>query len=350
MQGKQRIPSYMKSHYMQKNSNIKSKEVDKLFKVLAIYLSLCWVTNVFLWALCVTSWDLNDAEYILLKEGFAGGINKTLPIVLAEIVSLFPYIFICIFLFSIQFTYNFYVINIKKRNFIKRDFLLPILLIIIYLYISYVLFNKFRGFYDDLGIWDNNNKFIDSMSLLIIIPNVTLPTFLIIIYIASRQESIDILNIFKYKPFAIIVCVLKGVSQLGIFVYVPYVSYSKGYGTECMYIYVASGKTEVQKDRIYRSISSDGGEVIDKLSKNIDGGEKIYSLSSYVYSEDKDYLNIMVFSVREWHNEYKDGEKYLVINDGRDMMGDSKGVLMSLKKEFIAKRTANNAECFNGEK
>ena len=80
--------------------------------------------------------------------------------------------------------------------------------------------------------------------------------------------------------------------------YVPYTSYNKGYGTECMYIYVASGKFEEQKDRIYKTVSSGGDEVVEVLARDIDGNEHIYSLSSYVYSEDKDYLNIMILSIR----------------------------------------------------
>ena len=146
MQGKQRIPSYMKSHYMQKNSNIKSKEIDKLFKILAIYLSICWVANIFLWALCVTSWDLNDTEYIFIKRRICWGINKTLPIIFAEILSIFPYMFIYIIAFGVFFVYNFYVKEIKKRIFMKRDYLVSISLLLISIYASYVVFDKFYIF------------------------------------------------------------------------------------------------------------------------------------------------------------------------------------------------------------
>ena len=351
MQGKQRIPSYMKSHYMQKNSNIQSKEIDKLFKILAIYLSICWVANIFLWALCVTSWDLNDTEYILLKEGFAGGINKTLPIIFAEILSIFPYMFIYIIAFGVFFVYNFYVKEIKKRIFMKRDYLVSISLLLISIYASYVVFDKFYIFYNNLGILDQNNIFIDPIVIFtIVLPLGAAFIFLIIISVVSVYKNINFLNILKEKIIIIILSVSIIISQLGIFVYVPYTSYNKGYGTECMYIYVASGKFEEQKDRIYKTVSSGGDEVVEVLARDIDGNEHIYSLSSYVYSEDKDYLNIMILSIRRWHNEYKGTKKYLVIDDGKDMLGDTGGVLISLKKEFIDKRTANDAECFNGKK
>ena len=160
------------------------------------------------------------------------------------------------------------------------------------------------------------------------------------LFYVLKYKNINFLNIFNDKVFMLILSMLIGISQLGIFVYVPYTSYNKGYGTECMYISVAAENSEVQKDRIYKLISSGGIEVVDILSKKADGKKHGYTLSSYVYSEDKDYLNVMVFSVREIS---EDGTL------GNDLLGYESGVLMSIKKSSIAGRYASYPDCFNGK-
>lgn len=119
--------------------------------------------------------------------------------------------------------------------------------------------------------------------------------------------------------------------------------YSKGYGTDCMYLIIKEDSAEKQKNYIYGSISSGGKRVADKLSEKADGKEHRYTLSSYVYSEDKDYLNVMVFSVREMSDNTPDG------TPGNDLLGYKSGVLMSIKKNSIDGRYASHPYCFNGK-
>lgn len=341
MKKKQRIPSYMNARNSKNKSEINFEKISKLFKIWVICLPFCWSINIFLWALRITSWDINDAGYILSKEGPAGGINKTLPIIFAEILLLFPHILILAIAFSFLFLYSFYVTEVKKRTFIRRDYLVSILLLFIPLFAIWIFFNKLRYFYNDLGILDQNNQFIDFIVILtIIIPLSTAFVFLIMVSVVLKYKNINFLNIFNDKVFMLILSMLIGISQLGIFVYVPYTSYNKGYGTECMYISVAAENSEVQKDRIYKLISSGGIEVVDILSKKADGKKHGYTLSSYVYSEDKDYLNVMVFSVREMSEDD---------TPGNDLLGYKSGVLMSIKKSSIAGRYASHPYCFNGK-
>ena len=49
--------------------------------------------------------------------------------------------------------------------------------------------------------------------------------------------------------------------------------YSKGYGTDCMYLIIKEDSSEDQKNYIYSSISSGGKNIADELSKKVDGKE-----------------------------------------------------------------------------
>ncbi len=134
--------------------------------------------------------------------------------------------------------------------------------------------------------------------------------------------------------------------------------YSKGYGTECVSLEtednmivdssakMGNGEEGKKILKISEVIQSGGGYVADILSEG--KGNKNYILSSYVYSEDKDYLNIMVFSIREW---YKDDGEY--DRTGNDLLIDNKGegrngVLVSIKKSSIKNRFMSTPLCFNG--
>ena len=133
--------------------------------------------------------------------------------------------------------------------------------------------------------------------------------------------------------------------------------YSKGYGTECISLEVedsvikGSGMNNAEgkegKLKPSWAIQSGGKDIADILDKN--KGNNTYVLASYVYSEDKDYLNIMVFSIREL---YKDTEgktrakSDLLISEN----GEGKsGVLVSIKKSSIAGRYPSNPLCFKGD-
>ena len=154
-------------------------------------------------------------------------------------------------------------------------------------------------------------------------------------------------------------------------------AYSKGYGTECISLdledsmikvsemnnaegkegklkpswVIQSGGKDIaeilEKNKGNNTIQSGGKDIAKILDKN--KGNNTYVLASYVYSEDKDYLNIMVFSIRKL---YKDNEgktrvkSDLLINKN----GEGKsGVLVSIKKSSIAGRYLSNPLCFKGE-
>lgn len=134
-------------------------------------------------------------------------------------------------------------------------------------------------------------------------------------------------------------------------------AYSKGYGTECISLDLEDSMIKVsemnnaegKEGKLKPSwvIQSGGKDVAEMLDKN--KGKNTYVLASYVYSEDKDYLNIMVFSIRKL---YKDNEgktrvkSDLLINKN----GEGKsGVLVSIKKSSIAGRYLSNPLCFKGE-
>ena len=134
-------------------------------------------------------------------------------------------------------------------------------------------------------------------------------------------------------------------------------AYSKGYGTECISLEVEDSvikasemnNAEGKEGKLKPSwaIQSGGKDIAEILDKN--KGNNTYVLASYVYSEDKDYLNIMVFSIREL---YKDTEgktrvkSDLLINKNGE--GKSR-VLVSIKKSSIAGRYLSNPLCFKGE-
>ena len=195
MKKKQRIPSYMNARNSKNKSEINFEKISKLFKIWVICLPFCWSINIFLWALRITSWDINDAGYILSKEGPAGGINKTLPIIFAEILLLFPYILILTIAFSFLFLHSFYVTEVKKRTFIRRDYLVPISLLFISVCAIWIVFDKLHYFYNDLGILDRNNQFIDLIVVLtIIIPLSTAFVFLIMVSVVLKYKNIKIKN------------------------------------------------------------------------------------------------------------------------------------------------------------
>ena len=186
--------------------------------------------------------------------------------------------------------------------------------------------------------------------------NFLIPIFLILIssvvfFIKTIREN-NYNDLLHKIPLVFIFTILFA----PFFMFIP--NYSDGYGTECILVEVEDSKVvnssiktnngrEVKEYmKLSEAIQSGGKDIVDILSGKT--GDNNYTLSGYVYSEDKDYLNIMVFSIRELHKDTEGNNRAnsdLLMNKN----GEGKsGVLVSIKKSSISGRYLSNPLCFKG--
>ena len=341
-----------------KKESIKLLEnIDKILKITAIYLTVWGALHIFLWASYISSWNLADTAFIIQHEGIGGGVSRMFALIVAHFIML-----LCVsILFALLISLLGFPVLFGKWVFVKfknrlnktnsliicifSGIVLFLILVVLYIWaVAFIFTNVFHmenfsmdGYFD---YWSRAKNIF--MPLFVCSVLVLIGAFMKFLFI-DKTALISEKNILSYIKKTLLICLIIVLIIFPFFVFTDV--YSKGYGTECVYLKVKEGSYETQRKYIYDSISSGGDEVIDKLSGKVNGRERIYSLSGYIYSEDKDNLNIMVFSVRQFfysndENEYR---------PGIDLLGHRKGILMSIKKKSIEDRHVSNPYCFNGK-
>jgi len=379
---------------------------DKSIRVFAAAISLTSFISLYIWASQISSWDFSDTAFIIQKENVGGIVYRTLPLILINslfftaiitytffIIGIFVIIlkisdpnrivkFISFLLYNIRVSYIYRKFNKMKINFAefcnlynsefknKEDrirrysndrspvYLVTLLIWLIYFIIAsiilvllgwlvfFVIIKLIFRSYDFTYTTDYDYWFFGIFETFFFAPIFFSMTVLFVWHkVKYRKRKVNIILSISLV-FAIIV-------SLSSFNYI----YSRGYGTECISLEVEDGvikdlemnNAEGQEGKLKHSwaIQSGGKDIAEMLDKN--KGNNTYVLASYVYSEDKDYLNIMVFSIRELYKDTEGNTRAksdLLINKN----GNGKsGVLVSIKKSSIAGRYLSNPLCFKGE-
>jgi len=337
------------------------ENIDKILKIISVYLAIWGALNIFLWASYISSWNLADTAFIIQQEGISGGVSRMFALIVSyAIMILISFASLIIFIwFPIIFGKWVYK---KLKSRINR-FLLCILCVItsifllaaIYFTVVCIYKNILHG--DDSPVDGYFDYWVmgDFVGPFIIVSIVAFCIAMRKFFFGDRHKLGGKKEVGLYgrrvflKYSAIVLAILPLFVFLGV--------YSKGYGAECISLEVEGSvikgsemnNAEGKEGKLKPSwaIQSGGKDIAEILDKN--KGNNTYVLASYVYSEDKDYLNIMVFSIREL---YKDTEgktrvkSDLLINKN----GEGKsGVLVSIKKSSIAGRYLSNPLCFKGD-
>jgi hypothetical protein len=360
----QNIPGYMRN-YLNNKSKRKYAEatsgiLGKILKITPLYITVLSAFHIFSWAFFVSSGNIGDISFILQKEGMSGGISRMftlmVPHIMMLMMALMPSIVLMVlYILSVNFGIRIYRkigITNKIKNFLYSC-ILGLLLFVLALCLVAILICTFLNS-DSANNFSFDQSFDDWIKPENIIPQLIvmfiLPVIPILFFLKYREDSHKVLF---YRIILWVVIFSISVVPFSMFSG----AYSKGYGTECISLDLEDSMIKVsemnnaegKEGKLKPSwvIQSGGKDVAEMLDKN--KGKNTYVLASYVYSEDKDYLNIMVFSIRKL---YKDNEgktrvkSDLLINKN----GEGKsGVLVSIKKSSIAGRYLSNPLCFKGE-
>lgn len=347
------------NHTVQNASQVTCKEtkkesknllenIDKILKIISVYLAIWGALNIFLWASYISSWNLEDTAFIIQQEGIGGGVSRMFALIVSyAIMILISFASLIVFIgFPIIFGKWVYE-KLKSRIDRRYYFVLCIFCVIasifllasIYVTVVFIYKNILHG--DDSSVdgyfyyWVNGEDFAGPF-IIVSIAAFCIAMIKFFFWDRHKLGGKKEVGLYGRRVFLIYSAIVLAIAPIFVFSGV----YSKGYGTDCMYLIIKEDSSKNQKNYIYSSISSGGKNIADELSKKVDGKEHGYTLSSYVYSEDKDYLNVMVFSVRKIS---EDGTL------GNDLLGYESGVLMSIKKSSIAGRYASHPYCFNGK-
>lgn len=326
------------------------ENIDKIVKIIAAYMVTWGAVNIYLWASYISSWNLADTAFIIQQEGIGSGVSRMFALIVSyTIMILISFASLIILIGLPIITVRWVFKNVQGQLGKKLSLLIYICcgicsfgtcaiiynMVIVCVSIFYMDDSSVDGYFD---YWVKGENFA--------IPFIVVSVMAFVIAMIKffswdryKLESKEEVDIYIKRVFLIYSAIVLAIFPIFVFSSV----YSKGYGTDCMYLIIKKDSAEKQKNYIYSSISSGGKRVADKLSEKADGKEHIYTLSSYVYSEDKDYLNVMVFSVREMSDNTPDG------TPGNDLLGYKSGVLMSIKKSSIDGRYASHPYCFNGK-
>ena len=324
------------------------ENIDKIVKIIAAYMVTWGAVNIYLWASYISSWNLADTAFIIQQEGIGGGVSRMFALIVSyAIMILISFASLIVFIgFPIIFGKWVYE-KLKSRIDRRYYFVLCIFCVIasifllasIYVTVVFIYKNILHG--DDSSVdgyfyyWVNGEDFAGPF-IIVSIAAFCIAMIKFFFWDRHKLGGKKEVGLYGRRVFLIYSAIVLAIAPIFVFSGV----YSKGYGTDCMYLIIKEDSSENQKNYIYSSISSGGKNIADELSKKVDGKEHGYTLSSYVYSEDKDYLNVMVFSVRKIS---EDGTL------GNDLLGYESGVLMSIKKSSIAGRYASHPYCFNGK-
>lgn len=355
------------NHTVQNASQVTCKEtkkesknllenIDKILKIISVYLAIWGALNIFLWASYISSWNLADTAFIIQQEGISGGVSRMFALIVSyAIMILISFASLIVFIgFPIIFGKWVYK-KLKSRIVcVIASFLL---LAAICLTVVFIYKNILHG--DDSPVDRYFDYWVieDFVGPFIIVSIAAYCIAMIKIFFWDRHKLGGKKEVGLYGRVFLICSPIAILLSFFVFSGV----YSKGYGAECISLEVEDSlikgsemnNAEGKEGKLKPSwaIQSGGKDIAEILDKN--KGNNTYVLASYVYSEDKDYLNVMVFSIREL---YKDTEgktrvkSDLLINKDGEKDGEGKsGVLVSIKKSSIAGRYPSNPLCFKGD-
>jgi hypothetical protein len=340
------------------------ENIDKIVKIIAAYMVTWGAVNIYLWASYISSWNLADTAFIIQQEGIGSGVSRMFALIVSyTIMILISFASLIILIGLPIITVRWVFKNVQGQLGKKLSLLIYIFcgicsfgtcaiiynMVIVCVSIFYMDDSSVDGYFD---YWVKGENFA--------IPFIVVSFMAFVIAMIKffswdryKLESKEEVDIYIKRVFLIYSAIVLAIFPIFVFSSV----YSKGYGAECISLEVEGSvikgsemnNAEGKEGKLKPSwaIQSGGKDIAEILDKN--KGNNTYVLASYVYSEDKDYLNIMVFSIREL---YKDTEgktrakSDLLIKEN----GEGKsGVLVSIKKSSIAGRYLSNPLCFKGD-
>ena len=254
------------------------ENIDKIVKIIAAYMVTWGAVNIFLWASYISSWNLEDTAFIIQQEGIGGGVSRMFALIGSHII---PILSILVFFVSLIILIGPPVVLLiwVKAKIQRFSLTLRVLLFIIFLFILVVylcliacivmgifyMYHTFVGKYFQYWIEE------DIYKLVFVICAVVLIGVFIKSYLENKGKLTgkkgDIISFAKIISSMVLIVFI-------VFSFFTFTSvYSKGYGTDCMYLIIKEDSSEDQKNYIYSSISSGGKNIADELSKKVDGKE-----------------------------------------------------------------------------
>ena len=102
------------------------ENIDKILKIISVYLAIWGALNIFLWASYISSWNLADTAFIIQQEGISGGVSRMFALIVSYAIMIlisfasliifiwFPIIFHIFFILIISFW-------IKRYSFLSAE-------------------------------------------------------------------------------------------------------------------------------------------------------------------------------------------------------------------------------------
>lgn len=247
-----------------KKERIKLLEnIDKILKIIAIYLAVWGALHIFLWASYISSWNLADTAFIIQHEGIGGGVSRMFALIVAHVIMLLGVsIFFALLISLIGFPVIFGKwIFVKFNNRLDKTnsliicifsgFVLFCILAVVYIWmIAFIFTNIFYmenfsmdGYFD---YWSKGKNIF--MPLFVVSAMVLIGAFIKFLFV-DKSALISEKDILSYIKKTLFICLIIVLMIFPFFVFTDV--YSKGYGTECIYLKVEEGSYETQRKYIY---------------------------------------------------------------------------------------------------
>lgn len=232
------------------------ENIDKIVKIIAAYMVTWGAVNIFLWASYISSWNLEDTAFIIQQEGIGGGVSRMFALIGSHIIAILS---ILVFFVSLIILIGPPVVLLiwVKAKIQRFSLTLRVLLFIIFLFILVVylcliacivmgifyMYHTFVGKYFQYWIEE------DIYKLVFVICAVVLIGVFIKSYLENKGKLTgkkgDIISFAKIISSMVLIVFI-------VFSFFTFTSvYSKGYGTDCMYLIIKEDSSEDQKNYIY---------------------------------------------------------------------------------------------------
>ena len=245
--------SQMTHEETKKESKNLLENIDKIVKIIAAYMVTWGAVNIFLWASYISSWNLADTAFIIQQEGISSGLPRMFALIGSHIIVILS---ILVFFVSLIILIGLPAIigirvnaEIQRRRSERFSLIFSVSL-------GIVLFFIILGIY--LWLIVNIRKRIFYMNYFSVdkyfeywIEEDIYKLFLVICAMALIGACIT--NYLEYKGKLTgkkedIISFAKTISSMVLIVFIVFSFftftgvYSKGYGTDCMYLHIFGRK------------------------------------------------------------------------------------------------------------
>ena len=220
-----------------------------------------------------------DTAFIIQQEGIGGGVSRMFALIVSyAIMILISFASLIVFIgFPIIFGKWVYE-KLKSRIDRRYYFVLCIFCVIasifllasIYVTVVFIYKNILHG--DDSSVdgyfyyWVNGEDFAGPF-IIVSIAAFCIAMIKFFFWDRHKLGGKKEVGLYGRRVFLIYSAIVLAIAPIFVFSGV----YSKGYGTDCMYLIIKEDSSENQKNYIYSSISSGGKNIADELSKKVDG-------------------------------------------------------------------------------